>query len=129
MTKDEASLDREARAEGFSSETAWRFPRRDGYREVSLEEENHHLRQHVEQLRRELYEAKKRHTLVLPNAADVTHSVWVVPLRVGEVPLSMSAFDPLRLSHYRLNFERDWSTRGVFWRVLPFTTDPEAVKR
>lgn len=103
--------------------------RPDIYADALLYRENERLREHIKQLSRELFEAKKQHTLYMPGARHLTHArVWTVPLRVGESPscsFEHAAKPSDHMGFYRLNFQREHSERGVFWRVLPFATEPE----
>lgn len=100
------------------------------YADALLHQENERLRAHIGVLSKDLYEAQKRHTLYLPSACHTRQhcSMWTVPLRVGESP-SLSFEHAAKPSDhngfYRLNFERERSERGLFWRVLPFATEPE----
>lgn len=105
--------------------------RPDIYADALLHQENERLREHIKELSRELYEAQKRHTLYLPRASQaqrLTSRVWTVSLRVGESPscaFEHAAKPSDHMGFYRLNFELEHSERGVFWRVLPFATEPE----
>lgn len=103
-------------------------------RYTELQHANELLRAELADVYRQLQAARERHSLVLPDVRTTTHRVWSVPLIYP--PLS-SRLVPSTLDERReemrsgcvLTFARDWCDRGVFWRVLPFTTSPQEPKR
>lgn len=123
--------DRKARELGYSSATAMRYPARDEYRQMTLEEENFHLRKQIESLMKQLIESRERHTLLLPRPTDNDNHTYTVPFRVGAPSLLAAAATgaPQLMYHYRMIFEKEWCERGVFWRALPFSTEPENWRR
>ncbi len=102
--------------------------RPDIYADGLLHDENERLRPHIKALYERLNIAEKRHTVILPAASDRSYGghYWVVPVCVGSwSPIVQHPDETSSPKRYHWTFERIYSDAGMFWRALPFVTEPE----